>query len=446
MASRRMQDASTQPEFVRAFHEVGEACRASGLEQLLAIALVVRISELVKGNLKKIAARILQQALIQPPEPLRIVSDTSHLPAEAKQSEIRENVALALTYASGAWIVPYVSEALAQEDKSQRCRLELCRQLATREARLSEWMVLLIKQNWSSASDRASRLRDLYIAIYSTLREKRGSIIVDGKTAPLLAELMQKIVHVPSRGALPPRLLDASIASIELLDEILAADFSLIAEPNSYEPLDVVARWWPIASFPSALESAMGPIVRKLASVIRMRARMGQRSETLGLRLRQALGKQGSTEAILNSIASSETGLDPAIDDWLRGRQREPSATATAAVSLLSSASSRETVKLLAPLALDCAEAAALVAKDTDSQASVELRRVCNRVQAIMLELGIAISGRTGEIVEYSPTVHRMADGLVPKELLVRIVRPMVVRNSSDGSQDIVEKAVVIDK
>src|SRR5215211_521369 len=138
MAARQMQAAAARPEFQSAFNELGGICaQGHGTDQLLAIALVVRISELVKGELKVAAAEVLSKALTNQPDPFWTISDTKEVPTEAKPSEIRENIALALTHASGSWVIQYVIEALAREDKSARCRLELCRQLVLREPQLS---------------------------------------------------------------------------------------------------------------------------------------------------------------------------------------------------------------------------------------------------------------------------------------------------------------------
>jgi hypothetical protein len=55
---------------------------ANGIDQLLAIALIVRISELVKGTLKKEAAEILSRALVKRPDGFWTISDTKNVPLE----------------------------------------------------------------------------------------------------------------------------------------------------------------------------------------------------------------------------------------------------------------------------------------------------------------------------------------------------------------------------
>src|SRR6202035_1573923 len=110
------------------------------IDQLLAIALIVRISDLVKGELRKEGSDFLSLSLKNPIEGFWIISETKNLPFVSKPSEIRENIASALSYASGNWVVPYVVEALGREEKSARCRLELTRQLASREQNFTRWL------------------------------------------------------------------------------------------------------------------------------------------------------------------------------------------------------------------------------------------------------------------------------------------------------------------
>ncbi len=149
MATRQMQSAANKEGFAQSFRDLGKfAVGGSGIEQLLAIALIVRISDLVKGDLRREAGEVLSHALRDPIEGFWTISETKNLPLVSKPSEIRENVASALSYATGTWVIPYVVEALAREEKSARCRLELTRQLARREIRFSRWLQMLSEISW----------------------------------------------------------------------------------------------------------------------------------------------------------------------------------------------------------------------------------------------------------------------------------------------------------
>ena len=116
------------------------------------------------------------------------------MPPEAKAAEVRENVAVALAYASGDWVLRYVVRALAEEDRSQRCRLELTRQLAAREKSVLLWLTRLGEQpaiknlRDSVGIDNAvSRLRDIAAAfadVVGVVLPPEGTVV-----AGLAAEL-----------------------------------------------------------------------------------------------------------------------------------------------------------------------------------------------------------------------------------------------------------------
>lgn len=449
MAAKQMQSAASSENFKASFHELGDAAITDrGMEQLLAIALIMRISELVKGDLRKNAGDILTESLRKPVDGIWSISEAKKLPLESKPSEIRENVALALSYASGPWLVPYVIEALAREEKSSRCRLELTRQLSKRDPHVSRWFSMLGSFSWLDAwnvetPDRIGRLRELTTAIATVLREQRNTVIVDEESGPALAKMIQEIAPSSNRTAHRAKLADAALAVIDLLDELVAIEFTLIADPEAYSPLAVIVRWWQPSSYPQSVVDGLRGIVRKLISAIRLRARLGQKSESLILRLRQAFGDGDATSAALRNIAETESGLTPDIDDWLRGRERGSSNTAAAVTSLLSAASTPMFTQAIAPLLLDCLDANIAISQEPDSALVGHLRRICGRIQALAAELKLRPVGTVGEFVEFNATAHRTVSGAIPSEPSVRLRRPMVVRRRDDGSQDVVERALV---
>jgi hypothetical protein len=290
--------------------------------------------------------------------------------------------------------------------------------------------------------DRSGRLGDLAIALVAALRE-HNDIVVDETTGPTLAELMQRVVTKSPREQRSAKLSNSVVAIIALLDEILSADFALIAEPEAYAALGVIARWWQPSPYPQAIEVALSDVVKKLTSAIRLRARLGQKSESLTQRLRQALGVGGTVEQVLSKIAETEPGLAPEIDDWLRGRERESSATSAAISSLLSGAVAPTIVESVASLLLEFVDAESSALNEAERNRQPHLRRIHARILTLAGELRLATEGCEGETVEFNPSAHRTVTGTVPPDPVVRIRRPMVVRRRDDGSQDIIERAIV---
>jgi hypothetical protein len=449
MAAKQMQFFASKEGFRGSFQELANiAITASSTDQLLAIALILRISELVKGKFRKQAVSVLSESLLKPIDGIWTINESRNLPIESKPSEIRENIALALSHAKGSWVVPYVIEALAREEKSSRCRLELSRQLAKREPHVTCWFNLLSQFPWlsiwdSETADRAGHLRALAIALTAILREHRNNLTVDEQTGPALAKMVQDIAPITNQTARRSKLADTALAIIDLLDELLAIEFTLIADPEAYAPLGILVRWWQPSSYPSSVTDGLEGIVKKLISAIRLRARLGQKSESLALRLRQAFGTGKVAADALTTIAETESGLSPEIDDWLRGRERATSTTAAAVTALLSGTSTPILTEAIAALLLDCLDALSMAAHHTDSPLAGQLRRVCGRIQALATELKLKPVGTVGEAVEFNPSAHRTISGTIPSEPIVRLRRPMIVRSRADGSRDIIERAIV---
>lgn len=452
MAAKELTSVIDSREFEAGFSAVGdEAKAADGVPRLLAVDLIVRLSNFVK-KLKPKAEKLLADALEHELPPTSLISDTKNLPAEAKPAELRENVAVALTQASGEWVLPYILRALAEEDRSQRCRLELARQLAVRDKSVDDWFAKLGEQlsreklaTHSGFEIAVARLRNLSAALADVIRQERVLLAVSEAAGRELARLCRRIVPLPSQTAIPARLGAAAAEVARLLDELFAARLILIVEPDTYAVLEVFQRWWQPLPYPDPLETALQPILDKLVTGITWRARVGQRSEHLALRLRQAVGKTKDAQKMLTQIAATETGLFPEIDDWLRGRSRVSSSTAEALAGALRGVASEDVTVALAPILLDAIQAEASLKSGSSEDLADSLRRLSTRIKAIASQRGLEVVGQPGDVVEYSPSAHESRSGNTPAEPRVRIVRPMVVRRRQDGGQDILVKALVVE-
>lgn len=100
------------------------AATSEGLDRLLHIDLIVRISGFLK-RLRTETETALRAALETPLPSLDSVAASNKLPRDAKPAEIRENVAISLQYANNTWVYDYIIESIANEDRSQRCRTRL---------------------------------------------------------------------------------------------------------------------------------------------------------------------------------------------------------------------------------------------------------------------------------------------------------------------------------
>ena len=449
MATRQLVSVAETDEFQSAFQSIGDEARyGSDIERLVAVDLVVRLSKFVK-KLAPVAKDILGKAMSDDFPPVSLLSETSILPTGAKSAELRENVVIALKHASGDWVIAYVIRALIKEDRSQRCRLELARQLAGREQSIDRWLDRILNislaektQPEENPETRATKLRDITTALADAIRQNRVQLNASQEAGVLLARFCRSFVPVTSRKARPKRLSGGAAAAAKLLDEIFSVRLTLIVEPETYAVLETFEWWWRPVAYPKLLKDAVRPITEKLITGITLRARWGQKSDSLSSRLKQSLQDRGAAARRLQQIADEETGLPAEIDDWLRGRVRKPHADTGTVVTSLQAVAREDLTKEMAKLLLDAEEAAAMI-DISDSNSAHHVKRLINSVKSLASQLRLETVGNEGDFVEYLPLAHETASGQRPADPRVEIIRPMVVRKRRDGSEDIILRAIV---
>jgi hypothetical protein len=153
-------------------------------------------------------------------------------------------------------------------------------------------------------------------------------------------------------------------------------------------------------------------------------------------------------------ILERTPGLPDDLARWLSGAPVKRKSALAAQNQLLS------VDEALADLMIDCArmdEMEDRIQRDTLPELSVKVPRASssvenllglvkstnNSVHALTRVRGLAIVGRTGESVDFSPLEHEMAGGAKPGVRKVRILKPGVDAPSDAGGRRIVRKAIV---
>lgn len=330
--------------------------------------------------------------------------------------------------------LPYVFRALGDEDRSQRCRLALAREIAAQEPSIDSWFERLLEEpGLCDVSGRdleipAGRLKDVCEALVEGIRLKRSRLNVTPKSGQLLAKLIRMMVSLGPQQKRPKGTDLAATAAIELLDEILAVRLTI--KPDLYDLVQVVHRWWAPRSFPDIVSASIEPIIDKLTAGLVFRARGGQRSEVLLQRLKQAINSEELYKGRIREIVENETGLLGEIQDWIRGMERGTSRQRSS--SALSAVGAESFVQQLAELFR-------LTLDGRESANNDPLQRAVRSVASLH---GLAAVGNAGDIVEYSPNVYDLPPGDFPKERSVKIVRPPIMRRRHDGGSDIILKGL----
>jgi len=453
MAARQLVSVTDTKKFDAGFRAVGEIAEfGTGSDRLVAIDLIVRLSKFVK-KLVPLARDILENALKQELPSVSLLGETESLPKGAKPAEFRENVARALHHATGEWVIPYVLRALVDEDRSQRCRVELARQLVARDKSIDQWMSWIIEMPLGqiirpegNLENSTLRLRGIASALADAIRENRIKLSVSENVGPKLAEFCRLLVPIKPNERLPKQLGSAAAEVARLLDEIFAVKLTLIVEPDTYAVLDRVERWWQPLPYPKPLKDALAPITDKLVTGITLRARWGQKSESLAARLKQSFGGKDVAAGRLNQIAQDEPGITAEIGDWLRGRRRSEIEGGSGLVGSLRAVSDENVTNSIAALLLDAEEALNAIGNTGRDDIAHHTRRLCQSVRSLAAQRGLEVVGKELDVVEYLPVNHQTISGEAPADAWVEIVRPMVVRRRRDASEDIVIRAVVKEK
>lgn len=452
MAMHQMIKISENDEFILGIKKLSEVARkGDDIDLLVAIDLIVRISKFVK-KLRPTLEDTLRQILTDRLPPTSLLSATEKIPKSAKPAELRENLAIALSYASGDWVIQYVVHSLLEEDRSQRCRMELARQLAAREKSIDKWLSLMIDLltkgivgKEKSVDIVVARLRDTTAALLGAARENRNNLSVSGDSSVQFSKMCSLFVLTSSFTKRPKSLESCSIQTMFFLDEMLANRLMLIVEPETYAVLDIIQRWWQPLSYPQGLQNALAPIKDKILTGITLRARWGQKSDKLRSRLGQAYGDQRLAFNRLEQIAAEETGLTSDIDDWLRGRQRRTSSRKGATLALRS-VEEKSLIDDFAPLLLEAEKLLKFGLDPSLTDGNRNSLPLAEKVKSLAIKHGLEVVGEPDEVVEYLPVRHRTLSGEIPLDPSVKIVRPMVVRKRRDGSEDVIVKAIVTAK
>jgi hypothetical protein len=425
-----------------AFSGLAEIARLGApIDRLVALDLLVRVPASMKNNkrVQNMARDIRHQVLDAAPPPLSLVVGKRDLPGNAEPAEIRENVAAALNDASGDWVFQYAIEAILEEERSQRCRLALAREIAAREPSIDRWLASLLKKRSSALRsseqvEEAARIRDIIVALLDGIRSKRGQLEVSPESGQLLANLLGGAVS----SAIPnfKRLEGLVLGALEFLDDILAVRLTLMDEPDLYQAIQVIHRWWFPRPFSVAIRKVARPIEDKLIAGIVFRARGGQRSEILLQRLKQLTNDDAAFQTKINGLVTSEPGLPDDTKDWLRGIERRPARSGSAAV--LSSVSFESYLPQFGQLLRVSREVSVRPIAESE-------RHLRNLVDSIASDLGLRLMNAPGDKVDFVPTMYTTLSGDPPKERTVEVVSAPIVRVRQDGTLDTILKGLVKD-
>jgi hypothetical protein len=429
------------------------AADPQGREQRLrAVGALARI-----GTVKSLAKRteaLLAQALQHP------------LPALAalKDPYDRYYVANALRRSRQDWIVDYVAVGAVQERQAEKSRQELVGVLFERSdtlaqvfSRLASGLKAFVPETKNPGDSVAKRVERILAAI----RPQAVSVLIDPGTDA--GQCAQDMLRAAFTGARSPETPEVALKTIEeiggLLHDIARTQIALVAEPSLYAALDLPRGWVSAPEWRYIAEKSLSfqLLTRDIREALTLLAKQGKTDDALFEQLIKASGSREAAAKIATSIAERHPDIDHETREWLTGGSRSRRRPQREALE-----ESRELSAdpILANLMIDghnLREALAGISDDTTTELRVlepalaepldlllvRCRAMLSGLDALATKRGLNLHGRSGELVEYSQSVHELIGGHVQGVRQVEVVQPLVVRESAAGGSAVIRKALV---
>lgn len=240
-----------------------------------------------------------------------------------------------------------------------------------------------------------------------------------------------------------------------LIHATIRMDFSQGGRGATYRALSFVSRWFTAGEWRDICESS--PAVRRVRKDVRtslvLLMEAGKTDDRLREMLAEFVGSRDAASATYRAIATERPGIPDDIRDWLvRARKRIPVASAV-------ESRERAVDEVLAELLIAMqrlTRAAETVRADVLPDVSIvlprqatPLSRLTGLAEEMAGKLGLAaewrslrLRGEAGQEVDFSPTDHDR-DPDDPHTRRVRLLRPVVVRDSEDRVPRVVLRAPV---
>lgn len=452
LASRTRQAAIADQRFARGVERLKQsAVNAEGVDQLVAVAALMRISGVQRGQQGDLTAAV-REGLRSEPGPALLLGDPDD----------RTYLGRACELAALPWCVEYSARAAVAEEAGAKAREAFVRSLLVSAPDVStalraighEW------RGWSPdtetpADSAGRRLRRLLASISKAVNELGASLEVAAEDGELLAALITNAVigyeDKPSR-AVAEGVAEAVAGATH---QLVRARFSVATSSSTYAAIRAARRWlsghaW--SQFADRSES-LAWVAGDIYEALLILARQGLTDSALRDALVVARGSREKAAADLLRAASSP-GVPSAARDWLatgrsgsdapsdrsaRGGRREEEALADLLVDAVRFRSSENRFRHASLPELEV----------LDPDLASELKRLLN--QALGLADGTEALGRRrrlrprgepGEVEDYAPLEHDLVESGDGGVRRVRILRPVVERIEESGIPHVVRKGL----
>ena len=451
MKVKQLHQAAKDPLFEKGFQALlrsAEDTPHPGI-RLKSMASLIRIGSLVKTLRPRVVKELSR--INEPLPPLQDIVDPDD----------RFYVANIWRHVDHAWIPGFLAVAAIEEELAEKVRSECMEGLIAMTPDLATTLELLLTplrrldfRTEKPADSKGRRVRRIVEALRVAyeLSMKDAGVVAGERLRALLIESFQQTGTPAAETVLD----EVSEEALGLVHAIVRARFSSATLPETYAALTVVRNWYREQRWEEFTEASKSAqlLARDISEAIELLVRAGIADDSLYNHLITASGTATRARSRAKEILERTPGLSEDLARWLSGIVAKRRSAFAAENQMLSFD------EAIADLMIDASrleemqyrvEREALPEISVMVPASGELieslmrlvRSTNNALAALVKVRGLAIVGRAGDAVDFSPLEHEMAGGMKPGFRKVRIFKPGVDAPSESGGRRVVRKAIV---
>lgn len=419
---------------------------------LRSVAALARI-----GNVKSLRNNVTDRLLQVFEKPLPALSILKDL-------DDRYYIATALHHSTQNWVISYAATGIIEEKQGEKLRQELGAVLfkkATTLAQIFNLLAVSLQQFKPDTKNPGDSVVKRLERVFAVIQPQAVSVLIEpGLDA---GQCLQNMLRAAFAGANSPETQKIARKAIEdiagFIHDIARTQISLVTEPSLYAAFDTPKSWFspPEWRYLAEKSTNLQLVKRDIRDALTLLARQGVTDDHLFDQLVKVSGSREAAVKVTATIAEHHPELSSEIRDWLKGKRsfkrRELSSgleesQVFAADPLLATLiiDSHQLEKAMINIPDDMLAELRLLEpaliKPLDSLV-VRCHAIFNGINALANKRGLGMRGLPGDRVEYAQTTHELVGGHTQGVRQVKIIQPMIVRESSDGTWSIVRKALV---
>lgn len=417
-------------------------------DRALALATLGKVATVVRGSRHEVSDVLLDLRSQSAPDILSLGNPDD-----------RYYAATFWRFVSPPWTGDLLARACVEEESAEKFRRECLdgliqydHDVASALQRLVPYVKQLSFSTESPSDSKGRRLRRLFAGLRDVLS---STMSVPGRdSGSELRELL--LVAFRSGGAPTASRDELAEEAVSLIHDFVRSQFSLSTWPQIYAALRTVKDWYQGADWEEFIRASPGgrALSRDIESALEILARAGTPDNLLFEYFSLTVGASREARTRAEAIVQRNPGLSEEVSSWLSGRAVRRKSTLAAesqyqqADELIADLIAQQQTMSSSTEQLNRDVFPRLRIMDERGGAATSIwlgqfRALGAIIESLATMRGLSLVGSIGDLVEYSPLEHELADPARFGARTVRLMRPMVVARTADNLRRVVRKALV---